>query len=306
MTNMMEGPPMPRQARGLINLQYSPVFTIVGNKYHEFGTKSTLDHLGYKLCIDSLENLSSKEDAEEARIGEEQNIVWLELNWRWRRNESCVGNDLEVLQGLQPHRNLQKLGFYEYASLSFPTWMMDLNNLLPNLVSVVLEHCSNCEELPPLGLLPFLKVLKLEGFLSLKRIGREFFIGNSTSELFFPCLEDLSILHMENLEERNEHISKSSSSPHSSSNSSSGFPLLEKLKVISCPELRSMQTRISHLKELEIEYCTDEAINSLVESNITSLTSVSIRECDKLVFLPSKMLEGNSILDYLVVDECSN
>ncbi|KAI3866211.1 hypothetical protein MKX03_005173, partial [Papaver bracteatum] len=111
---------------------------------------------------------------------------------------------------------------------------------------------------------------------------------------------------MENLEEWNDHISKSaSSSSHSSSNSSSRFPLLEKLKVMSCPKLRIMQTRISYLKELEIEYCTDEAINSLVESNITSLTSVSIRECNKLVVLPLKILGANSILEYLLVDVCS-
>ncbi|KAI3905028.1 hypothetical protein MKW92_028163, partial [Papaver armeniacum] len=101
--------------------------------------------------------------------------------------------------------------------------------------------------------------------------------------------------------ELNDHISKSLSS----SFSSLSFPLLKKLKIASCPKLRIIPTRISSLKELEIDNCSsDEAISSLLESNITSLTSVRIRWCDKLLFLPSRLLEGNFIIEKLVVEAC--
>ncbi|KAI3842904.1 hypothetical protein MKW92_014667 [Papaver armeniacum] len=291
-------PPMPSQVRKLINLQYLPVFT-VGDKNHGFGIGelSTLNLLGRKLHIHNLENVSTREDAEGARIGEKQHILWLELHWTFIG--SCVHDDLEVLEGLQPHRNLNKLGIYDYLGSSFSTWMMNLNNLLPKLAIIVLENCSKCEYLPPLGLLTSLKVLKIKGFRALKRIGREILVGNSSSVFSFPCLEDLSIQTMENLEEWNDHISESSSF-------SSSFPVLKKLEVKLCPKLRILPNRISSLKDLVIECCTsDEEISSLVKSSITSLTSVIFKECNELVFLPAILLEGNSILEYLEVDGCS-
>ncbi|KAI3905027.1 hypothetical protein MKW92_028162, partial [Papaver armeniacum] len=75
-------PPMPSKVRELINLQYLPLFS-VGNKISGFGIEelSTLYFLGRKLHIYNLENVSTRDEAEGARIGGKQHILWLELHW---------------------------------------------------------------------------------------------------------------------------------------------------------------------------------------------------------------------------------
>ncbi|GMP78822.1 hypothetical protein CsSME_00034614 [Camellia sinensis var. sinensis] len=47
--------------------------------------------------------------------------------------------------------------------------------LLQNLVKIELSECTRCEQVPPLGHLPHLEVIKISGLSNLKRIGPEFY-----------------------------------------------------------------------------------------------------------------------------------
>ncbi|KAI3992478.1 hypothetical protein MKX01_022569, partial [Papaver californicum] len=283
-------PLMPSQLRNLSCLHYLPLF-IVGNKNNGFGIEELrdLNLLGGTLQINNLENVIDRKDAEEGHLKEKQEILRLELHWVARMgSESCSDVDnLEVIEGLQPNQNLKRLGIHNYVGSQFPTWMTSSSNLLPNLVNVVLKYCSRCQHLPAFGQLPFLKFLHIEGLDAVKSIGSDFY-GSS----------NLSIFRMVNLVEWSDHISSTSSS--------SSFFHLQRLKVKFCPKLTTMPTRFSSLKVLDFIVCNGKAVRSLVECNLTSLTSVSIEKCEERVFLPQGLLKENNILQKLGVNNCRN
>ncbi|KAI3948560.1 hypothetical protein MKW92_015940 [Papaver armeniacum] len=95
-------------------------------------------------------------------------------------------------------------------------------------------------------------------------------------------------------------------SDHISSSSSSIFSRLQRIKVKFCPKLTTMPTQFPSLKVLEFIVCNGKAVGSLVECNLTSLTSVSIEKCEELVFLPQGLLRENNILQNLEVNNCLN
>ncbi|KAI3877239.1 hypothetical protein MKX03_016043 [Papaver bracteatum] len=84
------------------------------------------------------------------------------------------------------------------------------------------------------------------------------------------------------------------------------FPLLNLLHVDNCPKLVITPTRFPSLKTLKYVHSNGEPIRSLVDSNLASLTSVEIKECEELVFLPQGLVRGNNILGQLKVTACEN
>ncbi|KAI3997201.1 hypothetical protein MKX01_009045 [Papaver californicum] len=308
-------PPMPEKVSSLSYLTYLPVF-VVGHKFL-FGIEELggLNLLGGKLKILHLKNVRDREEAEGGRLKEKSNILSLKLHWRDGESFSDVykkrialcddsevddyyGHDFGVLEGLEPHQNLKRLGIYNYLGSTFPTWMMSLKNSLPNLVHVVLKNCKKCEYLPPLGILPFLKVLRIEGFESVKSVGNEFYGNSDGSVSCFPCLEDLSIVCMDHLVEWSDAVSFSSST--------SSFSRLERLKVTYCPKFTCMPTQFPSLKTVHFYRCNGKSISSLVESNLSSLINIHIEFSDELVFLPQALLRRSNILYFLQVESCES
>ncbi|XP_026421981.1 disease resistance protein RGA2-like [Papaver somniferum] len=295
-------PPMPREVRNLSCLRYLPVFVVGKDSGFRIEELRDLNLLGGKLQIHNLENVRDGNDAQGACLKDKQHIVRLELYWT--ENETCndvVRDDFDVLEGLQPHPNLRRLGIHYYVGSKFPTWMMRQDNVLPNLVFVVLLNCSKCEYLPSLGSLPFLKVLKIVGLVSVQTIGSEFYGSNNGEVSSFRSLEELSLIGMPNLLEWSDHMSSPSSA---SSSFPSSFPRLERLEIKACHKLTIMPNRFPFLKVLKLEHCNGEPVSSLVDSNLTSLTSVDIAFCKELVFLPRGLLRGNNMLQSLEVSNC--
>ncbi|XP_026385070.1 putative disease resistance protein RGA4 [Papaver somniferum] len=112
-------PPMPSTVRTLSSLQYFPVF-IVGNKNNGYGIEELrdLNLLGGKLQLRNLENVTGRKEAEGGKLKCKQHILRLELHWTDNKSFSAVSRDeSEVLEGLQPHQNLKRLGIYNYAGL---------------------------------------------------------------------------------------------------------------------------------------------------------------------------------------------
>ncbi|KAI3950114.1 hypothetical protein MKW98_008559 [Papaver atlanticum] len=171
-------------------------------------------------------------------------------------------------------------------------------SFVPNLVHVVLHDCRACECLPPFGLLPCLKILKIDGLSAVKSIGSEFYGGsNNTNVSSFLSLESLTIAHMFGLVEWSDQVS--------SSPSFSSFPRLEEL-VEKCPKLTLMPHRFPSLKTSCFECCNGNSVSSLVEWNefVSSLTSIEISGCDEFVSLPLGFLRGNKILRRLKIVHC--
>ena len=70
------------------------------------------------LFLQNLENVESKEQASEARLGSKRNLKDLRLYWG-------VGSHTDpgwVLEGLEPHQNLEHLGIKGYTGKCASWW----------------------------------------------------------------------------------------------------------------------------------------------------------------------------------------
>nr|XP_017181569.2 putative disease resistance protein RGA4 [Malus domestica]XP_017181570.2 putative disease resistance protein RGA4 [Malus domestica] len=141
-----------------------------------------------------------------------------------------------------------------------------------------LSYCGNCSSLPPVGQLPALKELYVEGMKVVKSVGVELYGGNQQ----FQCLEKLEFWDMPEWEEWQ---------PSPSGGESPKFPRLKELKLSNCPKLRgNLPTHLPSLKILWVCGCTvlheNRASNTLnTESLRGSLEELRIDGCPGLSLL---------------------
>ncbi|WVZ02991.1 hypothetical protein V8G54_023797 [Vigna mungo] len=118
-----------------------------------------LNNLYHDLGIWGLQDIENPEDALEADLKNKTHLVNLKLGWKRTRNSIDSKKIEDVLENLQPSKNLKVLSIFNYGGNKFPKWLVD--DSLPNLVFLELGNCESCQHLPPLGLFPLLKKLKI-------------------------------------------------------------------------------------------------------------------------------------------------
>ncbi|XP_017413244.1 putative disease resistance RPP13-like protein 1 [Vigna angularis] len=118
-----------------------------------------LNNLSHGLSIEGLQDIENPEDALEADLKNKTHLMSLTLGWKRTGNSIDSKKAEDVLENLQPSKNLKELSIINYGGNKFPKWLVD--DSLPNLVSLVLRNCESCQHLPPLGLFPLLKALKI-------------------------------------------------------------------------------------------------------------------------------------------------
>ncbi|KAF7105711.1 hypothetical protein CFC21_106490 [Triticum aestivum] len=77
-----------------------------------------LQHLSNGLELLNLDKIKSGENAKEANLGQKKNLSELLFSWGQETD-----NAEEVLQGLEPHSNIQKLEIHGYGGLEISQWM---------------------------------------------------------------------------------------------------------------------------------------------------------------------------------------
>ncbi|KAM0866367.1 hypothetical protein ACQ4PT_042682 [Festuca glaucescens] len=170
--------------------------------------------------------------AESANLQNRPELRFLKLEWTNTSHPAVHGvvEDLgeEVLEKLQPHWSLEHFELAGYSGFAWPTWMT--NNLvtsLPNLVSLHLFYLGNFNDLPPLGQLINLRQLHIKDMPNLVNLE----MGLSGGPQPFKKLTDLKLNTLLNLEQLPILLSTNSGSQQFM------FPALEKLSVLSCPNL---------------------------------------------------------------------
>ncbi|XP_026417015.1 putative disease resistance protein RGA1 isoform X2 [Papaver somniferum] len=278
--------------------------------------------------IRKLENVRGGiEDEETAKLKDKQHLLKLHLEWG-----STVGDDDQVrsstsvkdtavLEGLQPHSNLKKLSIIGFSGLKLPKWMMgcSLSIFLTNLVVIEFRDINNCEQLPALGMLQFLRDLWIQRMKSIKCLGEEFYYQQENREeeeessssdtakrsSLFPSLVELKIRELENLE---EWVAPPLSS-------SSCFPSLETMEITNCKRLKIIPIiSFSSLKTLILWGTNDNMVNSLLnrtggEGCLPSLTSIEISYSPDLIYLPplgALLQRGTPNFWSLEIRYCSN
>ncbi|XP_026441105.1 putative disease resistance protein RGA3 [Papaver somniferum] len=209
-----------------------------------------------KLRIEYLENVKGgKVEAQRAKLKDKQNIQHLDLQWYEEEEDDEEDQELAaaatatmVLEGLQPHPNLEIMYIRGFPGLKLPEWMGS-SYCLPNLVELTFEDCNSCINLVSLGQFPCLKVLQIKGMESLKSLGKGFYYqqeeeegnsGTAATTTLFPSLTKFTIENAENLEEW--------------CLTDNSFPCLERLEIFGCgnlayvPDLRLWSSSLRCLK----------------------------------------------------------
>ncbi|GMI78154.1 hypothetical protein like AT3G14470 [Hibiscus trionum] len=310
----------------LTSLQTLPLFVVGKQRGRGIGELGFLVELGGELEILGLGNVRNKEEAWGARLWEKKKLHKLIYTWNYRR-EGCR-KDEEVLEGLEPHSNLESLTIVQYKGECYPSWLVQKTGGDPSacfqpmdLVELKLFRCENVKNLPPLGQYPNLKFLEIEELNNLRCIGNEFYMNGCDGNkplILFPALEVFTLNNMRGLKEwleveaaipvfpslkelRIEFCDNLNSVPRMSR-----FSSLEELTIVWCSELGWMgdEPFSLRLKKLTIQHCTNlRSIPSL--DGLSSLLELKLDECNGLTSLPSGLSTCTS-LRHLFIDYCSN
>nr|XP_028943663.1 putative disease resistance RPP13-like protein 1 [Malus domestica]XP_028943664.1 putative disease resistance RPP13-like protein 1 [Malus domestica]XP_028943665.1 putative disease resistance RPP13-like protein 1 [Malus domestica]XP_028943667.1 putative disease resistance RPP13-like protein 1 [Malus domestica] len=160
---------MPPKLGKLVNLQSLPNFVVSGgSNQSRIREIEFLIHLRGTLCISRLENVTDLVDAGRATLKCKERLDSLVLEWSHSSEMEFV-----VLDMLQPHTKLKELTIKSYAGKEFSSWVG--SSLFSNMAVVRLEKCNNCLSLPPLGQLPHLKELYIQGMNAVESVGAEFY-----------------------------------------------------------------------------------------------------------------------------------
>ncbi|CAL5076086.1 unnamed protein product [Urochloa decumbens] len=228
---------LPHGIGQLTDLQTLTEFNIGNNFSHcSIVELKNLNGIRGHVHVTGLQNIMTADDAKEANMVEKHFLEALTLEWSY--SDECMdyglGQDIAnmILQNLQTNSNLQKLVVRNYAGNLFPLWMQD--SYLSKLVSITLDSCYNCSELPYLGDLPSLKSLFIQRMNFIKTFGT---MGNSlaTEEKRpprFPSLEELTLWEMYDLE-------------FWTGTSEGDFPRICLLSISRCPKLKNLPPLLS-------------------------------------------------------------
>ncbi|XP_034703238.1 putative disease resistance RPP13-like protein 1 [Vitis riparia] len=272
-----------------------------------------MSHLQGRLCISNLENVANVQDGRVASLNKKEKLEELTIVWSARLDDSHnARNQIDVLDSLQPHFNLNKLKIKNYGGPEFPRWIGDVS--FSKMVNVYLVNCRNCTSLPCLGWLPMLKHVRIEGLNEVKIVGREFYGETCLPNKPFPSLESLSFSDMSQWEDWESptlsepypcllHL-KIVNCPKLIKKLPTNLPSLVHLSIWRCPQLVSPVERLPSLSKLQVEDCNEAVLRSGLE--LPSLTELGM---DRMVGLTRlhegcmRLLSGLQVLDICGCDE---
>nr|KYP67689.1 Disease resistance protein RGA2 [Cajanus cajan] len=250
---------MPRGMGKLNHLQQLDFFIVGKNIENGIKELGGLSNLHGSLMIRNLENVTSSDEALEAKIMDKKYIDELSLEWsECNDNSSQFQIETDVLYKLQPHQELKSLSISGYQGTRFPDWVG--NCLFHCMIDLQLNDCKNCCMLPSLGQLPSLKFLRISRLNSVKTIDA----GGLLLVIDLPCWEMWCSFE------------------------SCAFPLLKNLNISDCPKLRGdLPNHLPALEWLEICNC-EQLVSTLPRAPV--LQTLNIYKSNKValdVFPPS-------------------
>ncbi|GKV38985.1 hypothetical protein SLEP1_g46831 [Rubroshorea leprosula] len=284
---------MPANIGKLMCLQTLPKFfvgTTKGRKIEELGN---LRWLRGSLQIYKLEHVKDRSEAMGAKLNE-KTISKLRLRWGKESNQ-----DEDVLEGLQPHSDLQLLEIDGYGGKNLPSWMSKnvLNCdlfLLKNLVELRIMQCKKLESIPVMTGFSSLQMLFISSCIELSTI----------VDGAFAKLASLKGLHILNCPKLERASSNGLLSPQSllipdcrELNSLSTSTCLKVLLLRGCKNLRSIPSLrgLSSLEEVVFIDCGLEQLPSGLSSCI-ALKELIIARCHSLISIPEELKEIHSLV----------
>lgn len=284
---------LPVEIGQLSSLQTLPKIVLSGAGALGLRQLRGLKHLRGALSIFELQNVVDLDDVKEATLRYKDELDDLQLTWGSDTGNAQGRSSEDVIDLLSPHQNLRKLKIESYRGANFPVWIGDPSYLI--LSSINLINCTECTSLPPLGLLPELKHLRIAGMPRIKCIGIEFY-GTGTG-VPFQKLETLRFDHMPGWEKWSALTETEESSIH--------FPLLHQLTMFKCDKLNVVSPlRLPLLHKLDIEGCNIVLLKSF--RNLDSLNYLKVESISGLSHLPLELMQSLAKLDVLECCSCND
>ncbi|OWM86980.1 hypothetical protein CDL15_Pgr016017 [Punica granatum] len=262
-------------------------------KYHaQLNELNSLDNLRGYLRISNLGY--KKEDVLEYKglsLTKKGGLQSLVLEWErvgtLDSAEEAFNNHEAMLDGLQPHPNLRWLCLMHNMSARLPQWIMDdMISSVPNLVEISFWDCRNLQHLPPLGLLPHLKSLKLALLFMVDCIDNNNSNVLGNDDVSTRGTTPDTIVRQE--EDHQTMLQKS-------------FPRLSQLSIVNCPKLTSLPI-LPQLERLTL-YDVNEGIrHGFVEK--LSLNRLTIGGMKTLEIVPNEWLHGLVSLSRMTIARC--
>lgn len=223
---------------------------------HAMSELEGMDSLRGTLSIKGLDDVPSKEEAMKARLENKSAVKLLKLEWGppdpRRVNGGPADSDADaVLEGLQPHRDLQELRITRYPGATSPSW---LGVKMEKLTSLYLRNCRKLNALPVLGELPCLELLDVKELSCVERIDGGFCGAGTFPKLKKVVLDDMPALlswgDMPKL----------------------AFPLLTEVSIVDCPRLSSLSglERCAGPLDLRVKGCP-----AITQVTLKAITGVS-------------------------------
>ncbi|GJN32500.1 hypothetical protein PR202_gb21014 [Eleusine coracana subsp. coracana] len=183
----------------LTNLQGLDEFPVGKTEGHKITELKSVNELGGQLCISNLEEVTGIDIESDSELFRKRYLKKLVLKWGVPDGTTTAASEgyMKTLAGLKPNANLEELKIKCYMGVGFPAWMAD-EQYFTKLQHIHLIECKQLRTLPPLGQLPSLVILVLQGLSVVEKIGSEFY---GTSYRIFPSLEVLTFLDMPNWRE---------------------------------------------------------------------------------------------------------
>ncbi|KDO55760.1 hypothetical protein CISIN_1g000692mg [Citrus sinensis] len=223
-----------------------------------------------RLCISGLENVINSQEANEAMLREKKGLKFLQLEWGAELDDSRdKAREMNILDMLQPHRNVKGLAVNFYGGAKFPSWVGDPS--FSNIVFLILQNCKRCTSLPTLGQLCSLKDLTIVGMSGLRSVGSEIY-GEGSSKPF----ESLQSLYFEDLQEWEHWEPNRENDEHLQA-----FPHLRKLSIKKCPKLSGrLPNHLPSLEKIVITECMQLVVSL---PSLPAACKLKIDGCKRLV-----------------------
>ncbi|CAI0461791.1 unnamed protein product [Linum tenue] len=267
-TNLKNMPPQIGQLRKLLRLSDFVVGIQGDCSIKELGE---LQHLQEQLRICSLQNVTIPRDALQANLKGKKNIKKLKLEWD--NGDGDFMSHMEVLEQLQPHRNIESLSIDGYGGSRFPAWVGDFyySNILQEI------EIKNCCEVKifPVEMFPELKTLR---FSSCPRLQRLF-----PPEANNDYLKNLSSLEIMDCPGLGSFLNRRLPAPNLSR-----FMLLGCSNLASFPGEKLLPSTLTSLKIGDFQNLTSLDFTGL--RHLTGLRELEICNCPKLRSLPDEGL----------------
>ncbi|KAK9912975.1 hypothetical protein M0R45_036804 [Rubus argutus] len=276
---------MPRNMGKLKDLQFLSDFVLDKDTGENIVELKELPHLHKRLRISGLDNIVCGWDGLEVNINDMKYLKELVLEWGGDTEYSI--QDRLVLEQLQPHANLKLLRIESYRGTSFPNWVGD--HSFSNLSSVALINCKFCLSFPPLGQLPSLVKLHIEG-AKVESVGLEFY-GCGVKP--FRSLNELSFIDMLEWQEWCYDVKEGGEI----------FPNLCKLTLKRCPKLAKMlpSDKFPKLESLQLSSLNFTGCLFSQESKFMSLSLLTIEECPEFECFPDGGIDAPKLKDMSIV-----